>query len=327
MNRIYHIASCLLLSLLFFLEEGCTHKDLNEDAHTTIAEHVDVVFDWSKSPTKKASNIILYLYSDDREMMDFRFNNPDGGMIRSYGGPHTAVCHSNDDPYGIKLRNEHSHDEIELYTDNTALLVGQKISTQGIPRAKGTEDEPLRSTPPMVYGTHDRDVNLKISSFPQTVTFYPEELVCHYTVEFVNVENLKSASLRVDATISSLAGGYYPGRMTANSEVVSHTFTLDPDIEDKSLRSEFLTFGVPAGEPRPHMICLYIATSEGSGSAFTFDVSDKVNNAPDPRNVNIKIYGLVLPDIPDNPPQLPDGEEGFTIEVDTWDTYYFDLSV
>lgn len=327
MKMRYHLASSLLLSVLFILAEGCTHKDLNDDAPTTIADNVEVIFDWSKTPAKEAKTMVLYLYSDEHEMMDYRFNNPDGGLIRTYGGPHTAVCHSNDDPYGHHLRNDHSHDEIEIFTDETAVLVGQGISAKKIPRAKGTEDEPLRNTPAMIYGAHDRDINLKVSALPQKLQLYPEELICRYTVEFLDVENLKSANMRIDATISSLAGGYYPGRMTPTSEAVSHTFTLTADVDKNSLRSDFYTFGLPQGEERPHKLCLYVALKNRTGNFYTFDVTDQVNKAPDPRNVNIKIYGLILPEIPDDPPGPPQGEGGISIEVDTWDTYHFDLKV
>ncbi|MDE5813211.1 MAG: DUF5119 domain-containing protein, partial [Muribaculaceae bacterium] len=222
MKKLHLEVTSLVMGMLFVIAEGCTHKDLNEDAPTTIADNVEVIFDWSKTPAKEAKTMVLYLYSDEHDMMDYRFNNPDGGLIRTYGGQHTAVCHSNDDPYGHHLRNHHSHDEIEIYTDETSVLVGQGISTMKIPRAKGTEDEPLRQTPSMIYGAQDKDVDLKVSALPQKLQLYPEELICRYSVEFSEVENLKSADLRIDATISSLAGGYFPGRMKPNSEAVSH---------------------------------------------------------------------------------------------------------
>lgn len=326
MKQRYHVFSSLLFSVMFLLAEGCTHRDLNDEATPTIADNVEVIFDWSKTPAKKAQTMVLYLYPEGHEMMDYRFNNPDGGLIRTYGGPHTAVCHSNDDPYGHHLRNHHSHDEIEIFTDDTGVLVGQGISTRGIPRAKGTEDEPLRNTPSMIYGTQNRDINLKVSALPQKLEFYPEELICRYSVEFVNVENLKSADIHIDGTISSLAGGYHPGKMTPTSEVVSHPFTLTADLEHNSLTSTFFTFGLPAGEELPHKICLYIALKNRTGGFYTFDVTDQVNKAPDTRNVSIKVYGLKLPEIPDEP--LPPQEEGgVSIELDSWDTYYYDLKV
>lgn len=315
----------MLLCFLFTLTEGCSLKDLNDDAPTTIASNVEVVFDWSKAPGTQASSMILYLYSDRHDVMNFWFTNRTGGLIKSYGGKHTAVCHSNDDPYVHHLRNQDTHYGIEIFTDDSSVLLGQGISTRGLPRAEGTEEEPLRNTPSMIYGAQDREVNLRVSNLAQTITFYPEELVCHYSVEFVDVENLKNADLRIDATISSLAGGYYPGQQSATSESVSHTFTLIADDELQSLRSEFLTFGLPAGAVRPHKICLYVALKNRTGNYYTFDVSDQVNNAPDPRNVDIRIYGLKLPDIPDDPPPPEDG--GVSVEIDSWDAYHFDLKV
>lgn len=319
-------AASLLICSLFLLTEGCTLKELNDDAPTTIADNVEVIFNWSKAPTKEAKTMVLYLYSDEHEMMDYRFNNSDGGIIRTYGGEHTAVCHSNDDPYGHHLRNDHSHDDIEIFTDDTSILVGQGISTRSLPRAKGTEDEPLRNTPAMIYGAQDRDIDLKVSALYQKLELFPEELICRYSVEFVDVENLKSADVRIDATISSLAGGYFPGKMKPTSEAVSHTFTLSADLDRNTLNSEFYTFGIPEGEERDHKLCLYIALKDRTGGFFTFDVTDQVNKAPDPRNVSIKVYGLKLPEIPDDP-LPPQGEGGVSIELDSWDTYHFDLKV
>ncbi|MDE6741728.1 MAG: DUF5119 domain-containing protein [Muribaculaceae bacterium] len=327
MKKLHLYILPLILGCIFMIEEGCTHKDLNEDAHTTLADNVEVIFDWSKTPTKEAKTMVLYLYSEEHEMMDYRFNNPDGGTIRTYAGSHTTICHSNDDPYGHHLRNHNSHEGFEIFTDETGVLVGQGISTRGIPRAKGTEEEPLRNTPSMIYGAQNRDVNLKVSALQQKLLLYPEELICRYSVEFVDVENLRNANMRIDATISSLAGGYCPGIMMPTSEAVSHTFTLTSDLEHNSLASSFLTFGLPQGEELPHKICLYIALKDRTGAFYTFDVSDQVNKAPDPRNVKIKVYGLKLPEIPDDPPAPPQGEGGISIEVDTWDTYHYDLKV
>ena len=319
-------AASLLLGGFFLLAEGCTQKDLNDDAPTTIAECVEVVFDWSRVTDPQASSMVLYLYSDQHDLMNYWFKNRDGGIITSYAGKHTAVCHSNDDPYLHHLRNQHSHNDIEIYTDDTSMLVGQGISTRGLPRAEGTEEEPIRATPTMIYGTQDSEITFRVSSLKQTVTFFPEELVCHYSVEFVDVENLKNADLHIDATISSLAGGYYPGRMSATSEPVSHTFTLTADDRLSSLRSDFLTFGLPVGDERPLTICLYIALKNRTGNFYTFDVSDQVNKAPDPRNVSIKIYGLKLPELPDEPVTPPE-QGGMSVEIDSWDTYHFDLQV
>ncbi len=321
-----HKLLTLSLGAMFVIAEGCTHKDLNDDAPTTIADNVEVVFDWSKAPRTQASSMVLYLYSGSKGMMNYWFKDRYGGNIRSYGGHHTAICHSNDDPYGHHLRNIESHDDFEIYTEGVTMLVGQGISARGIPRADGTEDQPLRVTPSMIYGAADTDLDIRVSALPQTITFYPEELVCRYSVEFVDVTNLKSADTHIDATLSSLAGGYYPGRMSPTSEVVSHAITLTPDDALTSLRADFYTFGTPAGPDMPHKLCLYIALKNRSGNYYTFDVTDQINDAPDPRNVSIRIYGLELPELPDDPTPPPAGG-GMNVDIDNWQAIYFDVKV
>ncbi len=316
----------ILSALLLATTEGCTQKSLNNDAPTTIAENVEIVFDWSKAPDSEAGSMILYLYSEEHDVMNHWFKNRFGGVIKSYGGRHTAICHTNDDPYVHHLSNQDTFDGFEIYTDNTTALVGQGISTFSLPRAEGTEHEPIRNTPSMIYGAQRTDLDIKVSKLPQTITFYPEELVCHYSVVFADVENLKSADLRIDGTISSLAGGYFPGKMSPSSDAVTHTFTLTADEQMTSLRSDFLTFGLPVGEPRTHKICLYIALRNRTGNFYTFDVTDQVNNATDPRNVTITIYGLSLPEVPDDPPPPP-GEGGVSVDIDTWQTIHYDLKV
>lgn len=321
-----HIFNALLLGALLLLTEGCAQKNLKDGAPTTIADKVEVVFDWSKAPDTEAATMGLYLYCEGRNMMDYWFKNRDGGTIKTYGGHHTAICHSNDDPYGHHLRNTHSHGEFEIYTDVASVLIGQGISTRGIPRAEGTEDQPLRVTPSMIYGSMDTELHIRVSALSQTITFFPEELVCHYSVEFVDVKNLKSADTHIDATLSSLAGGYYPGRMQPTSEVVSHAIDLAPDDELTSLRADFYTFGTPAGDALPHKLCVYIALRNRSGNYYTFDVTDQINDAPDPHNVSIKIYGLELPEIPDDPPPTPP-EGGMSVDIDSWEAFYYDVQV
>lgn len=313
----------LSLGALFVLAEGCTQKDLRNDTPTTIAEHVEVVFDWRKAPGTQAASMGLYLYCEGRSMVDYWFNNRDGGIIKTYAGRHNAICHSNDDPYGHHVRNTHSHGELEIYTDLASTLIGQGIPTRGIPRAEGTEDQPLRVTPSMIYGAMDTDLHIRASALGQQIILYPEELVCHYSVEFVDVKNLKSADTRIDATLSSLAGGHYPGRMQPTSEPVTHTITLSPNDEMTSLRSEFYTFGTPVGVSLPNMLCLYIALRNRTGNYYTFDVTDQIVNAPDPRNVSIKVYGLELPELPEDPPSWA----GISVDIDSWDSFYFDVQL
>lgn len=312
-------------AMILLLPSGCVHKDVSE---VFLAGQIQVVFDWRKAPDAKASSMLLYLYSEEYKVAKYWFDNPTGGIIKAYPGAHTGICHDNDDSYSLLIRNHETHDQFEIYTETTKVLTGQGIATRSIPRAPGTEDEPLRSTPSMCYGTHDRNIYFAPISGLQTLTFYPEELVSHYTVEFIGVENLNNADLRIDGSITSLAGGYYPGRLMATNEPVTYTFTVSADENLTTLKTEFLTFGVPSEGERKHMVSVYIVTKNRSGNVYTFDVTDQIKNAPDPKHVYIKIYGLKLPEIdPDDPPDDPGDRPGMGVDIDDWKTQYFDIKV
>lgn len=321
-----HLNPSFLLLAVFsvLLASSCVHKDLTE---ITIAGNVQVIFDWSKAPDASVSQMAFYMYSDSRDVARHWFSNPQGGTIKSYPGYFTAVCHNDDNSFDLLIRNHHAHDEIEIYTEDTYVLTGQGISATGIPRAPSTENEPMRITPSMCYGSNTRDIFLLPADNLQTITLYPEEMVCHYTVEFIGVENLKRADLTIDGALSSMAGGFYPGKLKPTGENVSHTFTVSADIEQQRLIANFLTFGVPDGDTLDHMVSLYVVTSTREGTLYTFDVSDQVNNAPDPKHVHIKIYGLSLPEIPDDPPKHDPNTPGMNVGIDNWNVQHFDIKI
>lgn len=319
-----NLALSFLLSAMLLIAVSCEHKGFSE---ISIAEKVQVVFDWNKAPDASVKQMAFYLYSDSRDVARHWFSNPAGGIIKSYPGAFTAVCHNDDNSFELLVRNHHSHDEIEIYTEDTYVLTGQNLSTAGIPRAPGTEGEPMRATPSMCYGSNIRDILLFPTDTLQTITLYPEELVCHYTVEFINVENLSRADIMVDGALTSMAGGYLPGKLKATQERVSHTFTFSTDIENKRLISNFLTFGVPEGDTLDHMVSLYVVMSDRRGSLYTYNVSDQVNEAPDPRNVHIVISGLSLPEVPDTPPPSDPNSPGMNVGIDDWNVQNFDVKV
>lgn len=88
---------------------------------------------------------------------------------------------------------------------------------------------------------------------------------------------------------------------------------------------------MPDRDPVPHKISVYIALKNKKGNVYTFDVTDQVNNAPDPRNVHIVITGLELPDDidpdpgPGPDPDHPDPEGGMTVTIEDWTTIIYDL--
>lgn len=321
------VATAVAAIIMLAMPTGCVHKDLLESIPeppappTPLASNVEVVFDWQKAPDNEVKAMTLYMYPDNRDVVEHWFGNPNGGIIKSFSGHHTAVCVNGDDTYNLGLRNHETHDMLELYTTEVSVMAAQSISTRSIPRAPGTENEPLRGTPSRCFGTHRRDIDLEGTEERQTITMYPEELTCHYTVDILDVKNLKDADLSIDGTISSMAGGFFPGKMIATGESVSHTFTIGANDDMKSLTAHFLTFGVPDGEKKPHMLCIYVVMKDDKGNMYTYDVSDQVNNAPDPKNVHIIVRGLELPEIE----TAPGG--GLGVTIGDWDHITYDIEM
>ena len=91
MKRHANRVSLLLISTLLLIATGCRQKELYDGA-PTLASNVEVVFDWKNAPETQASSMALYLYPEGHDVLNYSFGNRHGGMIRSYGDLHTAIC-------------------------------------------------------------------------------------------------------------------------------------------------------------------------------------------------------------------------------------------
>lgn len=220
LNRRYFLTAVGMSAILLLLS-ACVHKDLVDDEFGPVvppptpppagASEVEVIFDWAKAPEADVKSMALFMYPEQRDVVQHWFNNSTGGIIKAHSCPHTAVCINNDNTFDVLVKDHEQHETLRIMTTESTVLTAQSISTRSIPRPVGTEYEPLCETPPLCYGTHRRDIVVESTDEKQTVVMYPEELICRYYVDIVDVKNLKNADLRIDGTISSLANGYYPG--------------------------------------------------------------------------------------------------------------------
>ena len=72
-----------------------------------------------------------------------------------------------------------------------------------------------------------------------------------------------------------------------------------------------LTFGHCPSVQSEHRLTVYAVLSDGSKWYYTYNVTDQIHSAPDPRNVHIVLDGLPLPK------PITNGG-GFQPEVDPW---------
>lgn len=311
MKKIYHALMLLIGCLL----ASCEHKELCFD-HSPAME-VEVVFDWKNSPEAHPESMRLYLFpKEGGEPLLYEFPNKTGGIIKVQPGEYKALCY-NSDTETIGFRNIESMETFEAYALKGILALGGSLA----PRAEGTEKERIALQPEMLYSDRNADIIIKSDVEKQQIVLYPKKVICHYDVEIRNATNLRHISMDgISGSLSSLAGGFHLGENHLTSELVTMPFELKT-TGSTTLKGDFYTFGQHASNPQPHKLVVYAIMSDGNKRYYTFDVTDQVDNAPDPYNVHIILDRLPLP-------QPIPGEGGFQPTVDEWEeTVPIDISM
>lgn len=299
---------------------ACTQKELCED-HTHVRE-VEVVFDWSNAPDASPASMTYYFFNTDNPSappVRHDFAGRDGGSIRLTAGNYSAIGFSSDNTDWARFRDTEDIESFAVVTRDADVLPVFGIDVRVIHKVRDSEDERIAVTPDMLWNNRQDNIELPRGTGKHVVTFYPQEVVCHYTVTVLEVENIKYVrGALLDATLSGMAEGYHHGRDATTETHVTMPFVLHNPTGTNTLYSEFLTFGECPQSPVDHEITIYMVFDDGSARYFTFDVTDQVKNAPDPRHVDIVIRGLVLPK------PITNGG-GLKPSVEDWESQYEDI--
>lgn len=293
MNGRYILAMVLAMLTLAF--SSCRHKDLWDEDAPRVKENV--VFDWRNAPDANPSSMLTYFFPEDgTDPLIYTFDNREGGELSIPLGRYTAISVNGDNSDWASMVNTDDPENFEIITKDAEELEGYSINTRSIPRAKGTEHERIAKTPSLTWSDREDNVNLHLTGDQQTITFYPEENDCHYSVEIRNVKNIENLhGAAVDATISGMAEGYFHGKHTSSDVTVTMPFILIPTPSENILKSEFLTFGECNTTAASHFLTVYMYLNDGTKWFKNYDVTSQVKNAPDPKHVKIIVDGLDLP--------------------------------
>ncbi|MFG6382265.1 MAG: DUF5119 domain-containing protein [Muribaculum sp.] len=182
--------------------------------------------------------------------------------------------------------------------------------------AKG--DERVALSPDMLWADNAGGVTVTKGA-SNTLTLYPGEAVCTYTVTVRNAENLKYAAA-LGGSLSTMAGGVLPAVGRVSDERVTVPFDACKSQDKTSLHARFLTFGQPEGRECRHTLIIYAILSDNAKWCYTYDVTAQVHDAPDPHHVDILLDGLPLPK------PIQNGN-GFRPDIDEWQTVKIDISL
>lgn len=302
-------AYLILVAIVSAAMISCEHKNL---CYSDTMD-VEVVFNWEMAPDADPKSMSLYLFPENGgSALRFEFSDNRGGLIRAPAGRYDALC-LNSDTEAIEYRNREQQRTFEVTTRSTSLLSDPALvglNSTSIPRSAGTESERIALAPDMLWCDHLEQIILRQSQDRQVITFYPDQAVCTYTVEIRNAKNLEHV-LGLNGSLASMAGGVYVARAETTDEPVTIPFELSASTDKVTLTGRLLTFGTRPSR-QPHKMIVYAMLSDRSKWYYTYDVTDQIRMAPDPRNVHIIVDSLPLPK------PITNGG-GFHPSVDDWD--------
>ncbi len=311
-----------LLCALAMLAAGCRHKPLYVAPEG--GDSMEILFDWRYAPEANPASMAAYMFPTDGNPqaqggLRYVFTGRDGGSVRIPYGSYIAVGMNSDINDWSVLTDSDDPDLILISTPDADVLDGRNIPARMVPRHEAAAQQRIAKSPGMLWTDHVEGVTLKPSPLRQTVTLYPEERICRYYVDVLDVENIANLSGGpVDATLSGIAEGVLAGRDAASDNPVTMPLVLTPDTGADELHGMFYTFGDTPASKNAHILTLYLILESGEKWACSFNVTDQVDNAPDPKNVHIVVRGLELPDPQQSGP-------GLVPDVNDWEAVYIDL--
>lgn len=290
-----------ILGLL--LLSACNHKELDDTPKPNFRVKVD--FDWHKTSTKgEAEAEMMQVFFYNRSTGDLVYDifpAKEGGYMNLEPGEWQVTTNSYNE--GTNIIGDHigSFSDHHLTTRAGNILEGALGNTLD-PTLDG--EQPVYVTPDMVWG-EAREL-VMIDPLPGqrefVVTLEPEELVCHYSFEIRNVENLSHITNMCGA-LSGMSGGMTFSSYDVDAESVTLPLSAEAD-GSKTIRGEFYTFGFHPQNQDPKMMSLYVWLDDGRKLVFgttedakeKWNVSDQIINAENPKRVHYIIDGLSIPE-------------------------------
>lgn len=318
----YTLRLCAVTAILLSIS-SCRHKDIDFD--DVPMQEVKVLFEWDNAPDANPESMALFLFYNPIESPDstlrYDFANNKGGIIKIPYGGFSGLAFNSDNTDWAHFRNSEDIETFEIYTRETTSLPSSGLKTRSLPRARDTEDETMVETPRMIWSARNDGMSLRKGERSKTLIFYPEDILCHYTVDITGIDNLSSITgTASDATLTGMAGGFLQGKKEATDTRHTLSFIMVKNEKSNSLHGEFLTFGESPKTRNPHKLGLYAILEDGNKYFYSFDVADQIYNATDPRHVHIVVNGLSLPE------PVNEGS-GFIPDVDDWESVERDIQM
>lgn len=280
-----------------------------------------LVVDWDKAPDASPAGVAACFFPvGDGEIWRFDIPSKYGGDISLPPGKYHLLLFNNDTS-DVLFSNVDSYDSYDASTPQAA-----------VPYMGSAHDgtiytgEPLHDCPDMLWsaaitsvtvtGDTASDDGVELS---QDIVCHPDELCARYHVTIDDVCNLGGVS-HMYVLLSGMSGSVEMAMRDLSDTPVA----LPVDVSRKSgtsVAGDFLTFGRCDDLSVENILYFVVWLADGSCHSYDFNVTRQILDAPDPRDVHIRVTGV---DLPVSEPSH--GEEStLDVEVVDWSTTYIEL--
>lgn len=301
-----------LFTLLIFT--GCHHKDLCYGSAES--KVIKVVFDWRDAPDAMPGSMALYLYPlTGGTPLRYEFSGRDGGTIRVPYGKYDALCMNSDNVSWAHISDTDSKYTFGIHVGElTEVSESEESEYASVLKqgGKSSDGNPVDENPKGLWtGSFDA---FEVFSNPneQTLTIVPEDALCYYTVDVIDVEGLEDISEEgIPAMLTGMSDGVDALSRNSSTIHISSPFILQPATRSNALHAEFCTFGEDKEAQPIHKLQAMIELADGTWQLQSTDVTDQVHEAPDARHVHIVVKGLKVPHSTGG---------GLKVDVDEWES-------
>lgn len=316
-RHIKELCLTLMAAIMASVAASCSQKEIM--CPDGMEQTITVRFGWESHPeaSPKGMTLLFYSVSQGGKVWRFDIAGREGGPVVLPTGTYALLAFNNDLP-GIRT------DALESFGGACALLKTSADLSSGcgelysgtVPRVEITPCGVTYLTP----SGEAKECGLGIIRCPM------KALWSLYTVRVLDVKNLQLLrSARV--TIDGMASCMNLSKGTPEATECRIGIKMDePTDSDTDFSGSATCFG-SAPRCKEHTMRLDIVRNDGQTLRKTFDVTEQIRTAPNPRNVVITIQGIEIP--PDSIPPSPGGDDsdvGISVGVDGWNVINIDIS-
>ncbi len=318
--------------ILTILLQGCIFEYPNcpEDPW----KHVTVHFDTSLCPDADPEGMALFLYPEGGgEPWRFDFSGTQGDSIDIPEGLYSLIAYNND-TFRVSIRDRNDFDLCSFTTPETNVFEPLTTLTRsGIPGAPPDGSQLIKREPQKMWcgvidsvrvfsdntvAIGETVINKQAASSSSIITVPLRNATANISVEISPVENIDDIRY-LSAVLTGMNAEYLCHNYKPTGPLSAIPFAMNrKSPSSNTLTGSLRTFGKKTGTDA--WVILYIWLLNGEKYYYRFNVTQLIDNAPDPFNITLQLGSIRIPESIGD-----ETTDGIDVGVDGWDFVIIDL--